>query len=487
MVDSIRVAYKLTTLQCIDEGDGLGNAEPYMWTVYFKVDGDTVVLDNNLMLSGTATVVGTPGNHGDLPDDVDAGDTVSIPSSLGSFATTLRPIPTPFPGVTAGGMIGCIAIVMEEDSTPDQDIANGHAALNQELQNQLDALIPTLGVNNPSPSDADIAAIQAAVQTAVEDAVAEGVDFWDFLAGLFGNLQDDQIGTAKFIFSHDQLDAHAGGSFPLSKHWSNEGSWTLNGNVKVDKKLVAGISRSGDWGNIFLYGRTTDDFLTESQQLFDKDGLRIVHLETWKDHQNVRRWASIHRTGNWGSQLQVGLDTAAFVSQVAANHRKGLELLRMVNWVDDKSPLWAGIWRTGLDYTEFHHGLDTAAFLQLTQDLFDQQDLRMTQAIHYEDAGKPMWAGIYLKGDWAHRFYIRDDLSSFVTTAQDFFDKDKLRIVDFETWIEGGARRYAGISRSGDWASRLFVHRGEETFLEEAQEAFDKDGLRLIDVDVYEA
>jgi len=377
--------------------------------------------------------------------------------------------------------------VMEEDSTPDTDIANGHAALNQELQNQLDALIPTLGISNQAPTDDDIDAIQHAVQTAVEDAIAEGVDFWDFLSGLFGNLQDDQVGTAKFIFSYDDLNAKAGTTFPISQHWSNEGSWTLNGNVKVAKKLVAGISRSGDWGNIFLYGLTTSDFLAQSQQLFDKDGLRIVHLETWKDHANVRRWASIHRTGKWGSSLQVGLTTAQFEQQVNANHRKGMELLRMVNWVDDNVLLWAGIWRTGLDYTELHHGLDSTAFAQLNQDLFDNHDLRMTQAIHYEDAGKPLWAGIFIKGDWAHAFYMRDDLGSFQTTAQELFDKDGLRIVDFETWVEGGARRYAGISRSGDWSSRLWVATGEETFLTEAQQAFDKDGLRLIDVDVYDA
>jgi hypothetical protein len=487
MVDSIKVSYKLTTLECIDEGDGPGEAEPYMWTVYFKVDGDTVVLDNNFMLSGTATVVGTPGNHGDIGGTMDAGDTRNLPASLGAWSTVLTPIPTPIPGVTAGGMIGCIAILMEEDSTPSADIANGHAALNQELQDQLDALIPTLGISNPSPTEADIEAIQQAVQTAVENAVAEGVDFWDFLGGLFGNLQDDQIGTTKWIYSHDELDAQAGTTFPISKHWSNEGSWTLNGNVKVAKKLVAGISRGGDWGNRFLYGRTTSQFQAETQQLFDKDKLRIVHLETWPDHAGTRRWASIHRTGDWGNHLRVGLSTSAFVAAVAAEHEKGFELERMVAWNDDNAPQWAGIWRTGLDHTEFHHGHDTASFNTLVQDLFDTKDLRITQAVHYEEAGKPVWAGIFLKGDWGLRFYMRDDLQSFRDTVQELFDKDKLRIIDFETWVEGGKRRYAGISRTGDWANRLWTHKGEETFRRVAQEAFDKDGLRLTDVDVYDA
>jgi len=36
MADPIRVSFKLTTLECIDEGDGNGEAEPYMWTVYSR-------------------------------------------------------------------------------------------------------------------------------------------------------------------------------------------------------------------------------------------------------------------------------------------------------------------------------------------------------------------------------------------------------------------------------------------------------------------
>jgi hypothetical protein len=55
--------------------------------VFFKIDGDGVALTDALKLSGSATVVTTPGSHGNLgTSDVDAGDDVSIPSALGEWS-----------------------------------------------------------------------------------------------------------------------------------------------------------------------------------------------------------------------------------------------------------------------------------------------------------------------------------------------------------------------------------------------------------------
>src|SRR4051812_13012512 len=85
---------RLTTVRCLDEGDGPGSAEPYLWTVFFKIDGTTASVTPRLSLTGRSTVVGTLGNQHDLPDhDVDDGETVLVPMSLGSFRTRLRPIP----------------------------------------------------------------------------------------------------------------------------------------------------------------------------------------------------------------------------------------------------------------------------------------------------------------------------------------------------------------------------------------------------------
>lgn len=63
---------------------------PYLWTVFFKVDGATVSVVG-LAPQGSASVVGTEGNEGDL-GDAPVGPSVGtwqVPASIGSFLTTL--------------------------------------------------------------------------------------------------------------------------------------------------------------------------------------------------------------------------------------------------------------------------------------------------------------------------------------------------------------------------------------------------------------
>jgi hypothetical protein len=239
-MEPLKVSFDLTNIVCADEGDGSGDAEPYLWTAFFKVDGSTVSINpQTKKLEGAATVVGMPGNHGDLgPDgsDVDAGQTVPIPASVGHFATTMVPIPVKgVPSLTAPGVVGCLAVLLEEDSTPDDAVVKGHEALNEALKNAIDGALPSIDLSK-GISQATIDDIAAKVQSAAESAIADNVSFWDAVWGFlsFGNNQDDLVGQARFIFRHDQLEKSLGKApVPVSQHWDNEGSWTLNGQVAV--------------------------------------------------------------------------------------------------------------------------------------------------------------------------------------------------------------------------------------------------------------
>jgi len=117
----------LDEIRCNEEGDGFGSAEPYLWTVFFKIDGDSVIVGDDTFLQGECTIMASDGSHGNLGDrDVDAGDTLVVPRSIGEFRTTLRPIPRSeklqedHPTEDArGGTLGVVFALLEEDQVTD--------------------------------------------------------------------------------------------------------------------------------------------------------------------------------------------------------------------------------------------------------------------------------------------------------------------------------------------------------------------------------
>src|SRR5436305_13809138 len=118
----MRCMIVLNPLNCHDEGDGIGDAEPYLWTIFFKCDGTTLSVSDAGKIQGSAVTFPTPGSHGNLnDDDVDAGDVVFIPSELGLFADTVIPIPVaaslqPLLGPDLPGFFGVVVVLMEEDN-----------------------------------------------------------------------------------------------------------------------------------------------------------------------------------------------------------------------------------------------------------------------------------------------------------------------------------------------------------------------------------
>ena len=145
-MDTLDVELRLTNLHCFEEGDSAGSAEPYLWTVFFKIDGDTTVVNDKNALQGTATVVGTPGNHGNLPNhDVDPGENILIPAAIGVFNTRLRPIPlvVPIGDVTeVGGAVGVITVLMEQDNTSNSDVAQGHRRARSSCARRIERVDP---------------------------------------------------------------------------------------------------------------------------------------------------------------------------------------------------------------------------------------------------------------------------------------------------------------------------------------------------------
>lgn len=243
--DTLNVQFKLDLIRCYDEGDGWGNAEPYLWTVFFKIDGSGVYVSPAAKLVGQSTVYFTPGSHGNLgTTDVDAGDTVAIPDAIALWNTTLKPIPVcpPLNAFTPdiGGVIGVVCVLMEEDNVSDDGAEAGHQALNTGVQNALNEIIATISFEHPELTDDDINKYIDALQSRVESAVQDQQNFFENLWSWLN--ADDTIGTKVFRFKHDDLANQHNISF--SQRWPNEGDWELFGHVSAAPSFRFALGKS---------------------------------------------------------------------------------------------------------------------------------------------------------------------------------------------------------------------------------------------------
>lgn len=239
----IRVNLELDTLKCYDEGDGWGSAEPYLWSVFFKVDGSTVHVTDSFTLSGTPTVEATPGSHGNLGDtDVDGGDTLSIPSAIGEYETILSPIPGPpsFPGMEFGGVVGVVVILMEEDNVSDDGAEAGHAALNNAVRDALQSIIDTRSISNQDVTDKEIDGFTDSIGDKVRAAIKSEQNIFENIWSWLN--PDDTIGTKVFLFNQSDLDPSTTISF--SKRWQNEGDWEIFGHISSSVLCSASAARA---------------------------------------------------------------------------------------------------------------------------------------------------------------------------------------------------------------------------------------------------
>jgi len=230
--NTLNIRFDINRLHCRDEGDGLGSAEPYLWTVFFKVDGSTVAVSPALNLTGDAVIHTTPGSHGNLGDtDVDDGDVITVPAAIGEWDTSLEPIPVPppFDAIQAdvGGVIGVVCVLMEEDNVSDAGAEAGHQALNDGVRDAVNQIVATRTVSNQDVTDAELAGFEAQITSAVTSAIQNQQNFFENIWSWLN--ADDSIGFKVFLFDHDDLAS--AGTVDFSQRFRNEGDWELSGTI----------------------------------------------------------------------------------------------------------------------------------------------------------------------------------------------------------------------------------------------------------------
>jgi hypothetical protein len=133
MIVTVRTA--LDKLICAAPNES--SDEPYLWTFFFKLDGDTV-RQTGAGFASSIQVHTAGGSHGNLgATGVKAGRSIVIPDLIGDHVTTLRPIEVQVPGedtLRVPAQYVVVAVLMEEDDSDSDGIENGHQAVRQLIE-----------------------------------------------------------------------------------------------------------------------------------------------------------------------------------------------------------------------------------------------------------------------------------------------------------------------------------------------------------------
>ena len=94
--DDFNATIALRSLFCFqgqDVHDMFDSAsEPYLWVVMVKIDAEGLHQQDNFLV-GEAKFFFSPGSRGNLGGAISSGQTRQIPAPVGTWETSLRPIP----------------------------------------------------------------------------------------------------------------------------------------------------------------------------------------------------------------------------------------------------------------------------------------------------------------------------------------------------------------------------------------------------------
>jgi hypothetical protein len=218
--------------------------QPYLWTTFFKIDGSTVHLSDQFQLTGQAAFHFGPGSHGNLQQQAfEPGDAIAIPEGLGQWQTEITPIKVPFFDYEMPGMIGVVAVLMQENNVSDIGAEAGHEALNRYVEDAVGEAIRSfdvkhIDVENIQPSlkqyfAGQIASLADGIEDQVRHAIVEAQSWWQNLWSLIE--QDELVGYCVWDLLSEEIPTGEEG-YRLHQRWTHDqlGAWELRGSVTVN-------------------------------------------------------------------------------------------------------------------------------------------------------------------------------------------------------------------------------------------------------------
>lgn len=240
-----RLSVNFERLICHRAGSKITSvALPYLWCVFFKVDGESVVITDQFKLAGLAGVHFSHGSHNNLGKVlVEAGSIIQIPQPVGLWNTDLFPLKLPFFESDFPATIGLTCILLKQGNVSPKGIEAGHRKLNEFVLKTIENSISAF-----DPRQIDVYHLEASVKAYFERSVSnvsEGLDRVILKAvisnqNLIQNLRslikrDSLVGFKIWNFNHTDIAVNHG-LISFSERWTNSksGDWEIQGSVKAE-------------------------------------------------------------------------------------------------------------------------------------------------------------------------------------------------------------------------------------------------------------
>ncbi|MEM7101732.1 MAG: hypothetical protein AAF502_01300 [Bacteroidota bacterium] len=230
---------RLHTIKRHDTSEGWEFARPYLWTIFFKIDGSCITITDNFRLEGKAKFHFGPGSHGNLGiTKLDGKSTIRIPSKVGEWNTRLTPLIVPHFESKTNAVAGIITVLMEKNNVSKAGAEAGHQTLNRKVEEKLNSLIAgfdprKLDLDNLEASIFDYfksesGSYASEIKEAVTDAVKNNQSLVRNIMSLVS--ADNMIGYEIWNFSLDEI-ANKEGHINFSKRWTDSrlGDWEIFG------------------------------------------------------------------------------------------------------------------------------------------------------------------------------------------------------------------------------------------------------------------
>lgn len=171
-LNNLDIYLQLSQVTCLKASKHWRKCQPYLWNIFFKIDGGRVRLDEQFDLYGTVDCHFSPESHGNLAvSAVIDGQVLQIPEAVGVWQDELTPISVPIFEADFPGLIGVVTVLMEQGNVTGQGAEAGHQELNRYIEEAINDSIKRF-----DPKKLDILNVEKSVKTYLEHRIAKVAD-----------------------------------------------------------------------------------------------------------------------------------------------------------------------------------------------------------------------------------------------------------------------------------------------------------------------